>query len=261
MARRFPSSERRKAYTDYVPEILGDDVFDYGMYAVSLDVSDAFLQIECKKPKHTPIVLDMNPPADLDIGDPSKFAPFARQPEIRRLLERMGRMQWRYWVPGLRYFGYYDWYLKACIAGRRSLAKKAVLDSSGQVLPRPFDHRLQPEGIKRRLKEGFGFRSIPAQDNLLFDVIRSTPRRTFIIVYAPLHSSCFPNFKDQAGFARYLDKLRSFPNVVLLDWSRMELPDDCFSDTVHLNEKGALVFSQRLARQLSAIRAAAVPNK
>ncbi len=249
-----------RAYTDYVPEILGDDVYNYGMYGVSLDVLDAWLQIECKKTKHTPIVLDMNAPADRELGDPSKYPPFARLPEIRQLLDRTGRREWRYWVPGLRYFGYYDWYLQDYLSEHLSPKKKTVYDDAIPLPPRGFDHILRDEDIKRRLQAGYGFRSLPDQDSLLFEVIKSTPRRTVIIVYAPLHSSCFANFKDPEGFARYLDKLRSFPNVVLLNWSRMELPDDCFSDTLHLNAKGAQEFSRRLAGVLRTIRAAAIAD-
>jgi hypothetical protein len=54
-----------------------------------------------------------------------------------------------------------------------------------------------------------------------------------------------------------LARLRSFTNVVVLDWSRMELPDECFLDTVHLNEQGALEFSRRFADELRPFRASA----
>jgi hypothetical protein len=251
----FGNSQARE---DFVSEILGDDVFNYGMDGISLDVVDALLQIECKKHKVTPIIVVLGHTALRTVGAPSKYPPFVRQPEIRHMLERLGVMEWRYWVPGLRYFGYYDWYLKDYLAEHTFRAKKTVRGHTVELY-QPFDRQSLDEAIKARLRSGFGFDSIPAQDRLLFDRIRSTPQRTFIIVYPPLHSACFANFQNQEGFARHLDKLRSFSNVVVLDWGRMELADDCFFDTIHLNEKGAREVSQRLADWLRTIRAAGIP--
>jgi hypothetical protein len=257
----IPIFGNSRAQEHYVPEILGDDVFNYGMDSVSLDVVDAFLQIECKKNKRTPIIVDLCHSVLPTVGAPAKFPPFVRQPEIRQMLDRLGLMQWRYWVPGLRYFGYYDWYLKDYLAENVFRAKKSVRGHTiGLVeLNRPFDRRRLDEYIQLRLKEGYDFSSNSNQDRLLFEVISNTPQRTFVMVYSPVHSSCFANFGNAAGFARYLDKLRSFTNVVVLDWGRMDLPDECFRDTVHLNEKGAIEFSRRLADRLRPIRAAANP--
>jgi hypothetical protein len=245
------------AFSDYNSEILGDDVFNYGMKGASLDAVDALLQIECKKHKQTPIVLDLSPVGFRGMGDKSRFAPFARQPEIRQMLERSGFMEWRYWVPGLRYFGYYDWYLKDYLAEHFTAMKKTV---RGYTIEQnqPFDRDGLDVDITNRLSLGFGYRSFPDQDRRLFDLIRNTPQRTFVIVFAPMHSSCYANFTDPQGFARHLDKLRSFTNVVVLDWGRMELPDECFADTTHLNGEGALRFSQRLADRLRTVRAAAI---
>jgi hypothetical protein len=235
-----------KAYDDYIPEILGDDVFNYGMPATALDEPVALLQIECKKHKQTPIVLDLAHQGLRGIAEPVRFVPFVWRPEIRQMLDRLGLMERRYWVPGLRYFGSYDWFLMGYLKKTRARTDK---------FPKKLD-----EAIRRRLEEGFGFSSFPDQDRLLYDVIRSTPQRTFIIVISPVHPSCFANFKDPEGFARHLDKLRSFTNVVVLDWGRMKLADDCFRDTVHLSDKGALEFSRRLADQLRTFRAAAIPG-
>jgi hypothetical protein len=242
-----------KAAEDYVPEIMGDDVFNYGMVGTTMDLSYALLQIECKKHKQTPIVLDLPHPGLRRIGDPSKFAPFTRQPEIRQMMDRVGLMEWRYRVPGLRYFGYYDWYLRYYLA-ENIFHVSGVVHGHAVPLDKPFDRRALDKDISLRLKEGYGFSSDPEQDRILFDVISNTPQRTFVIVVSPVHSSCFANFRNSEGLVRYLGKLRSFTNVVVLDWGRMELADDCFKDTQHLNARGAAEFSRRLADELRRIR-------
>src|ERR1700677_4959908 len=103
-----------KAQDDYLPEILGDDVFNYGMPGASLDETVALMQIECKKQKQTPIVLDLahqglittskraasvSQPeilagkAELATMAPMKYVPFVRHPEIRQMMDRLGLME------------------------------------------------------------------------------------------------------------------------------------------------------------------------
>jgi hypothetical protein len=249
------------AYQDYVPEILGDDFFNYGLNGISSDVVNALLQIEVKKDKQTPILVGL---CALDInavmGEPSSYAPFARRPEIRQLLEGYGRMEWRYWVPGLRYFGYYDMYIRDYPSEYIFKTKRTVRGFLSDVKPRPQDLVNLHGDIAHRLEVGGEFCATPRQDSVLFDIIKSAPKRTFIMVYSPLHSSCFAKFKNRETFVRHLEKLRSFPNVVVLDCSQMELPDECFVDTEHMNQKGAAEFSRRLADRLRTIRANGDPG-
>jgi hypothetical protein len=251
-----------QARYDYVPEILGDNVFNYGMAGISPDVVAALLEIECKKHKQTPIVVDPgHSHVQQRLGNLSKFPPYAWQPEIREMLVRLKSMEWRYLVPGLRYFGYYDSYLSDYLAERMSKTKKTVRGYTVASNRQPFDHRVLDKNIKQRLEAGYGFSSYSDPQHLLFDVMKNTPERTFIIVFSPVHSSCFVNFQNREDFAQYLGTLRSLTNVVVLDWSHMELADDCFDDTVHLNERGAREFSQRLANRIRTVCSAAIPDK
>ncbi len=253
----IPIIGNSSAHDDFIPEYLGDDFFNYGMDGISLDVVDALLQIECKKNKRTPILLVVNHFSFRSIGAPGKFPLFVRQPEIRQMLERLGLMEWRYWVPGLRYFGYYDWHLKDYLAEHLFQVKKTVRGHT-VGFDQPFDQQALDEKIRVRLESGYGFVSFPDQDQLLYETISNAPQRTFIIVVPPVHSSCFANFRNAEGFARYLDALRRHTNVVVMDWGRMALADDCFKDTQHLNEKGAREFSRKLAQKLTPIAAASM---
>jgi hypothetical protein len=252
-ASEIPVFGSSKAGHNYNPEVLGDDVFNYGMDGASLDLTIALMQIECRKNKRTPIVVDLTHNAFRESSSHLKFPSLVRQPEIRRMMNRLGFMRWQLWVPGLRYFGYYDSYVREYLIGRR-LANVRTVRGYTVLGKDQFDPRAFAEDVQKRLQVGYWFGSDPVQENLLFEVIRSTPQRTFVIVFSPLHSSCFEGFYDPAGFARYLNRLRSFTNVVVLDWGKMELADDCFTDTIHLNQKGAVEFSRRLANQLRTLR-------
>jgi hypothetical protein len=245
---------------EYDPVILGDDYFNCATPGVCYDVWNVLLQIEVKKHKQTPIMIGMSAGNDnVGIGDPNNYVPFTSQREIRQMLDRFGLMEWRYWVPGLRYFGRYDWYLRSYLSAHLSRSKKTVRGYTFDLLSPPFDRQRLDELIKQRLEAGYGFHSSPDQERIFLGIIRSTPQRTFIIVFSPLHPSCTAHFKDQEGFAQYQAKLRSLPNVVVLDCTRMEFPDEFFTDTLHLNQKGSVEFSRRLADQLRTILAAKVP--
>jgi hypothetical protein len=248
------------AHDDYVPELLGDDYFNCSTPAVCYDVWNVLLQIEVKKHKRTPIMFGMSAGNDnVGAGDPNNYVPFARRSEIRHMLDRFGMMEWRYWVPGLRYFGRYDYYLRDYLSARLSRTKKTVRGYTFDSMPQRFDRQTLEEIIKKREKEGYGFHPFPDQVSLFLDIIKNTPQRTFIIVFSPLHPAASAHFKNQEGFERHLAKLRSLPNVVVLDYTRMEFPEEFFGDTLHLNQTGAAEFSRRLAGQLRSIRAAKVP--
>jgi hypothetical protein len=238
---------------------LGDDFFNYGIDGVSFDVVAALLQIEVKKNKQTPIVVGLCAVDDNSVmGDPWGYSPFVSRPEIRQMMEDFGRMEWRYWVPGLRYFGYYDLYIRDYTAEYIFKTRKTVRGYLSNLKPWTQDVANLHGAIEHRMEVGGEFCSNPRQDSRLFDIIKSAPKRTFIMVYSPLHSSCFAKFKNRQDLLDHLEKLRSFPNVVVLDCSQMEFSDDCFLDTEHLNPKGAVEFSRRLADRLRIACASAV---
>jgi len=251
----FGSSQARD---DYVPELIHPEAFNYGMVGASFEVIDLFLHIELAKNNTRPIIIAMTHSANRGIGDVSNFIPFAERPDVRGLLLRNGSMQWRFNIPGLRYFGYYGWYLKDFVAERQAVAREAdrgYTTAFGRVLP--WDRSDFERSVKRRLKSGYGFKSDPDQDARLFRDIRQYPARKFVLVYSPLHSACFANFTGAPEFGEFLAKLRSMNNVVVLDWSQLGFPDQYFADTLHLNETGAAEFSRRLGAELRPILGAA----
>jgi hypothetical protein len=239
-----------KARADYVPGLIHPAAFNYGMDAASYEVIDLLLHIELAKNKAGPLIIDMNHQAFRGIGDVSKLIPFTQLPEVKDLLKRDGSMQWRFNIPGIRYFGFYDWYLKDFLAERYTVTRRVDRGYTTTYNRLPWDRSTFDAAIKKRLETGYGFKDDPSQDERLFRHIRHAPRRKFVLVYAPVHASCFVNFTGAGEFAQFLVRLRGLDNVVVLDWSRLHFPDEYFADTVHLNERGAIEFSRRLGAEL-----------
>ena len=101
-----------KAHGHYNPRLMGLNAFNYGIDGASYEVTDVFLQIELAKPKTSPVIIELQHRDTGQLSDPAKFIPFVRDPRIRQLLDRFHAMDWKYYIPGLRYFGHYDYLFK-----------------------------------------------------------------------------------------------------------------------------------------------------
>ena len=239
-----------KAQANYIPEYLGLSSFNYGMGAASFEVVDAFLKIELKKQSTAPVILDMHHHSFHGIGDPTKFIPHAHRPEIRTALQRDGSMKWRYLLPGFRYFGHYDSFLKDFVNEQCQITRRTECGYTHVLNPLPQNRELFELLVQRRLSAPSGFRSDPDHDERLIRHIKSAPHRHFIIVFSPLHGSWFEHFTGEDEFAKYIDELDSFANVSVLNMLQLPFPDEYFLDTGHLNETGAKEFSLRLGVEI-----------
>lgn len=236
-----------RAHADYVPELIHPAAYNYGMDGASFEVIDYFLKVELRKHKVSPIVIDMYYQMPRSVGDVKTLIPFLGDDDAIDALRPSGEMNWRFTIPGLRYFGYYDLYLKSYLS-----------EHSGKVPPldRGFIKGTQwpPELFKQSetkvLEEGYGFDYDPDVERRLFEHFRHSPERKFILVYSPLHRSCFVKFYGGRSLAQFVERMRRFPNVVVFDWGQLPLPDEDFMDVHHLNDRGAAEFSRRLGAEL-----------
>lgn len=63
----------------------------------------------------------------------------------------------------------------------------------------------------------------------------------------PLHPVMYNSYEYQEGKVIFDNFLRTIhPNHTYLDFSNQFLPDSCYADLIHLNEKGAILFTKKL---------------
>ncbi len=79
-------------------------------------------------------------------------------------------------------------------------------------------------------------------------------RIELVFVNPPLYSlirNCHPYNEGRLVFQRFFNKYLS--EYVYLDFSNDTLPDDCYADLVHLNSKGAEIFSRKWNSELQVL--------
>jgi len=243
---------------------MGLNTFNYGMDGTSFEATDVFLQIELAKPKVTPLIVELQFQDAGTLGDEGKYIPFASDPRFQQLLKRFHVLEWRYFVPGIRYFGYYDWYFKDYLNERAHVTK--VNRGFVEFLhPRPFDQAKFDEIVRGRLQLTNGYFPDEDQNRRLIAHITQHPQRLFFLVVSPFHPSCFVHFQNEEKLKAFEARLAAFPNVVVIDWGRMYYPDSSFVDTLHLRHDAAMDFSQKMQDQIGQVlrerNAPALPGK
>jgi hypothetical protein len=231
---------------------LGLNAYNYGMEAASFEVTEVFLQIELAKPKTTPLIVELQFQDTGILGNEGRFIPFASETRFRQLLRRFHSLEWRYFVPGIRYFGYYDWYVKDYLNERTHVTQ--VTRGFVELLhPRPYDRTEFGEIVRARLQMTNGYFPDEDQNRRLIALITEHPQRLFFLIVSPYHSSYYVHFQNEEKLKAVEAKLAAFPNVVVIDWGRMHYPDQSFFDTQHLRREAAADFSQKLRDKINQV--------
>jgi hypothetical protein len=241
-----------KVVADYIPSILGPKYYNYGFAGTSQSVNNLMISFEIKEASNNPIVVDVYQGTLAGIGDVRDYIPYARYPEVEKMLRDAGEWRWYYVVPGLRYFGSYDWYAKGIISdytGQRDAIRRGYIPA---VNAAPWDRSQFDAVVRERSQLRFTFGLLDAQKARLSQLITMAPNRRFVIVLSPLHKSFFAHSSGEIAFQLYLKQLASRPNVKVIDFTHAPYPDDYFQDTAHMNAKGAAIFSRQLKAALAA---------
>jgi hypothetical protein len=234
------------------PLDLGTNTFNYAQDGASFALTDAFLQIELAKQKTTPIVVELQFSDTGALGEEAILIPFASDPRIRSVLGQFHKMSWRYFVPGLRYFGYYDWMLKDFFNERPSFARVTRGSIEYLRIP-PFNQAQFDQVVRQRLQMQNGFLMDDSLTNRLIEEIKTHPQRLFILVTPPFHRSCFHNFQNEDHLKSVEASLEAMRNVELIDWSQLPYPDSAFVDSIHLRPAETRDLSQKLRLKISQI--------
>lgn len=246
----IPIFGESRARQDYIPTEIGFNTFNYGIDGAGNDMTDTLLQIELSKPKITPVIIDMQIAGSPILGGSDQAIPYLSDARFRNMLRRNQKMIWQYYLPGLRYFGSFEWYLRNFINSRVSVSKKTIRGYDFEFEVARPDKAAFADLVKRRSQASFGYHPDEHEDRRLIAHITAHPERLFFLVYSPYHPSCFALFENTGKFQAFQETLKSHPNVVLIDWSRMHYPDDDFKDTTHFLQSGASDFSRKLSLKI-----------
>ncbi|HWF20267.1 MAG TPA: hypothetical protein VG754_13440 [Verrucomicrobiae bacterium] len=238
-----------KAHGNYSPNDMGIKAYNYGFNGASYEVVDTFLQIELAKPRTTPIIIELQHRDTGILGEKSQFIPFASDPRFQPLLKKFNAMSWRYHFPGIRYFGYYDFILSTYLSGCFHVSKMS--QGFGELVRTPPFNRAQlDQYIRERLAYQNGYYPDEDQNRRFIAHIKGHPQRLFFLVVSPYHPSYYANFENEDKFEAYKKELAAIPNVVVIDWGKLDYPDEYFLDTLHLRRGAAAIFSRQLGNKI-----------
>jgi hypothetical protein len=230
----------------YVPSILGNNFFNYGIDGVSANITNFFLENELNKPKNTPIIINLDfTGITAGHGDIGNY--IANYDKTKHLLPAAERSIF-YNVPFVRYFGKYESYFKFYLNEKLNITK--VTNHGGSFEKNALTPKKFRELTTKRSNTPSRFYLNAGHTENLLKLLKSSERK-IIVVVAPYHSSYFNRFENPEEASSFLNKIQQIRNVEVVNFSRMHFNDSLYFDTSHLNYEGAKLFSDSLRQHLS----------
>lgn len=275
----FGSSKGRSAF---IPDTLGENVFNYSMPKCNFDIIEFLLEIELAKDKDSPIIIEFNnrffksmPSHTIDLYT---FMPLTYDERVVEFLRRNDRLDNYQLIPGIRYFGSYIQYLRALnrtetdrkqmsrggffldhypgdeLFGTFVNKRYAMIERRDELEAKARSHRTMTLTDKMELEQldiALNFAEDTARIGKFESMVRAHPHRDVFMIYSPQHHS------EVVGIQNF-DKIDSlfnhwntnFPNLHAYDYSRLALSDSCFKNSSHINMRGARIFSAQLKKDI-----------
>jgi hypothetical protein len=239
-----------RAKSSYVPDSIAPSAYNYGLNEACFLSTNAFLNIELHKKKKSPVIIDFTYWYWNTIGDIADYIPFVDNKNIYDLLRETGVYKVTYSIPGLRYFGYYDYYTKEYLNQFAQYNKIVIKGFTHPIPPPVFDEKKFKEVVIKRLESPLVAAIDKKQSDMLIKQVTLHPERHFYFTISPFHGSFFKSLKRSEELELFFDSLGRLPNVTFVNYGKVNYPDSLFLDTTHLNYYGALVFSKELSKKI-----------
>lgn len=235
-----------RAAGSYIPDLIDSNCYNYGIEKTEYRLIEIFLKNELAKNKTSPIIINFDYEIWANwIGDFSNYIPNLDDPEIKKLFA--SEDIWYYHVKGIRFFGFYQNYLKLYLSTK---SDKNVINKGGFFLREKTPAAHLQEDIKMRKKFPAIYAHKKELEGGLINLLSSNKNRKIFIVVAPYHYSFIQSMKGETQANEYLEQLKKIPDVFVFDYSKAAYPDSLFKNTGHLNYIGAKRFSNELKKEL-----------
>lgn len=241
-----------RAQGHFVPSVLGENVFNYGIDGSSQYETVLHLRALIARNDTAPIIVNLDPRGlgrgDLQ-GDYSLATNRADIPTAAQKLPPLDASTW----PGVRFWGK----LRASAANALNAKMGGTKHiDKGAILQRISRNEAEWAHINANLKAAkFGINDEVWND---LESVLNAPHPPIYCVLSPVSPSQYKLFAAEQenldGLAKLVKRLRSFPNVKVVDLVTdvcERFPQSKFFDPIHLNEAGARRFSEELKTILS----------
>ncbi len=277
----FGSSKARSAF---IPDSIAQNVYNYAMPRSNFDVIELLLQIETEKKKNTPIIIEFNhrffvhnPAHTINVAT---YVPNVSDSRVYNYLKKYNRLEYYYFIPGLRYYGNYMNFINNDLReslGSDKIFSKGSIISYKRAKPEVFEkfvrgrmdamasHTMLIEKInnpkaivsyeevlkKRYLDKFLLFDYDTARIKVFENILKNNPSRDFILVYTPQHPSEMSGIKNYSEIITLMSQLSGkYANFHFLNYANFPLKDEDYKDSSHLNSYGANAFCKKLRQDL-----------
>lgn len=231
-----------------VPSVLAPQVFNYGLNGLGTEGLLFFLEAEMSHARATPVILNIDPwGLSEGYGDVGNYLLNLNSSRVQRLLKR--DLPWKARIPVLALYGHFLKYVGSYINFRLGATK--VIDRGGAFEKNRFTPARFQQYVRQREAERFALHAPPRMARRLRACIAAT-RRMIVVVLAPCHRSLHEKFESDRAYESFLNELRQFPNVVIVDRTRMFDDDRYFMDTAHVTDEGARLYTASVRDELVA---------
>lgn len=249
--RTFPKDEipilgSSRASQNFVPSLLSQDAFNYGMDGSGQGETFLLLEAVLGRDEATPVIVNLDPwgfPDDggavvgdyrLVLDDTSVRA--CLPPERRRLKDR---------IPGIRFYGSLRPHLASWLNERTAATKRI---DRGATLQR-FGRTPQEWAVINATIRPTGFSANAAWKARIEAMARRAQRPIVWVVgpCSPHWAACYAGKDDLRAFLRWLDAL---PRQTVIDLYGLPYGEELFMDPTHLNLEGAERFTRTLLAEL-----------
>ena len=237
-----------RAQGSLIPDSLGDQVFNYGMDGTGMNIHLFILQQELKKHKTTPIILNIDMRGiGYGNGDLSYFLYNSSNSELENATGITFPLVRK--IPFIKYYGFFENYFAAYLTEKINFTKVSNKGGSFEINQR--DSLNFQKNIRERLENPEKFEEDEKLTHQFETLLKENGARKIYLVISPYHKTYLQSYIGLQDFNKFLEKFKQFPNISVLDFSNLDLPDSCFFNTSHLNYIGAKRFSHLLKQRIN----------
>ena len=227
-----------RAQNNFVPSIISQRCFDYGVSAMGVREIISILEVLQKRRTDASIILNFDPSGAF--GKRSVVADY-------RLVPQSGKVSLEDRIPGVRFFGALRKNLVNMMNARKSVS--FVVDNGAQLIKTirtAEEWKVIEKGLEVR-----GFVGDSDVERRLVEVLGSFSPRIVYFVICPCSRGWMDKFRGQKDLDVFLSRLDDVPNVRILNYfGSQKFSNSDFTDPTHFNLGGARKFSELIRLQI-----------
>ena len=240
-----------RALSNYVPSLLSDSAFNYGVNGMSINEALRLLKLYlmANQSKST-IVINLDPWGFAKPGTEILQGDYRLAGDIAAVREEFKDIDlgWLGMLPGVRFQGELRSILGEYLNARKNVTKK--IDNGAEIL---LKSRTDAEwdAIEARLSP-IGFNFFNGNEKLLDEIYQLRGEHRIVWVVSPLSPAMRDKFTGGDALAQFLTYESTRDGVFsvsLIDW-KDEFPRNMFVDVSHLNIWGAEKFSRAVRKEM-----------